>query len=200
MVDIEAYRRDPQVRVRAWQSRRDHPVWTAEPNAAHRALVDLERTGRMRALVTQNIDGLHQRAGSDPDLVVELHGTLSWAACLDCGLRTPMPDVLERVQAGEDDPPCLRCGGLQRSATVAFGQRLDPAVLGRAVAAARDCDVFVAAGTSLQVDPAAGLCGIALRHGARLVVANGSPTSYDPVAHAVVGGDLGEVLPALVGG
>jgi NAD-dependent deacetylase len=199
MFDIDAYRRDPALRVRAWRNRRDHPAWSARPNAAHAALVDLERTGRLRALVTQNIDGLHQRAGSSPELVVELHGTLFWAACLDCGLRTPMDQVLARVDAGEDDPPCPRCGGLQRSATIAFGQALDPVVLGQAVRAAQECDLFVAAGTSLLVDPAAGLCAVALRRGARLVVVNGSPTPYDEAADSVLRGELTQLLPALMG-
>jgi NAD-dependent deacetylase len=196
MLDIGRYRADPELRVRAWQSRRQHPAWTADPNAAHEALAHFERVGRLLALLTQNIDGLHQRAGSSA--VVELHGTLFWAACLDCGLRTPMSEVLQRVDAGEPDPLCLRCGGQQRSATVAFGQSLDPAVLARAVRAAQQCDVFVAAGTSLQVQPAAGLCGVALRHRARLVVVNGSPTPYDGQADAVLRGDLTQVLPSLL--
>ncbi len=198
MFDIDRYRADADLRRRAWLNRRDHPAWTASPNAAHHAFVALERSGRLSALLTQNIDGLHQAAGSSPDLVVELHGTLYFSACLDCGERVPMQDVLARVDAGEPDPSCLVCGGMQRSATVAFGQALDPDVLDRAVAAAQDCDVFLAAGTSLQVNPAAGLCAVALRAGAQLVVANGSATPYDEVAHAVVRGDLTEVLPALL--
>lgn len=198
MFDIDRYRADPDLRRRAWLNRRDHPAWTARPNAAHEAFVALERSGRLRALLTQNIDGLHQAAGNSPDAVVELHGTLYFSACLDCGERVPMVDVLARVDAGESDPPCLACGGVQRSATVAFGQSLDPQVLARAVEAAGDCDVFLAAGTSLQVNPAAGLCRVALGSGARLVVANGSATPYDGVAHAVVRADLTEVLPALL--
>lgn len=198
MFDIDRYRADPDLRRRAWLNRRDHPAWTARPNAAHEAFVALERSGRLRALLTQNIDGLHQAAGNSPDAVVELHGTLYFSACLDCGERVPMVDVLARVDAGESDPPCLACGGVQRSATVAFGQSLDPQVLARAVEAAGDCDVFLAAGTSLQVNPAAGLCRVALGSGARLVVANGSATPYDDVAHAVVRADLTEVLPALL--
>ncbi len=198
MFDIESYRADPDLRRRAWANRRDHPAWTAEPNPAHEAFVRLEQRGRLRALLTQNIDGLHQRAGSDPGKVIELHGTLFFSACLECGHRVPMRDVLARVDAGEADPPCAACGGIQRSATVAFGQSLDPDVLDAAVDAASDCDVFVAAGTSLQVNPAAGLCRVALRSGARLVVANGSPTPYDSHAHAVLRDDLTEVLPALL--
>ena len=184
--------------MRAWQNRRHHPAWDAEPNAVHLALVRLESSGRLRALLTQNIDGLHQRAGSSPARVVELHGTLYWAVCLGCGHRTPMAQVLARVDAGEADPRCLQCGGLQRSATIAFGQSLDPQVLRDAVHAARDCDVFVAACSSLQVYPAAGLCQIAQDAGARLVVANGTPTPYDDTADAVLRGELTETVPALV--
>lgn len=198
MFDIDRYRADPDLRRRAWLNRRDHPAWTARPNEAHAAFVALERSGRLRSLLTQNIDGLHQAAGSSPEAVVELHGTLFDAACLDCGERVPMVSVLDRVDAGEADPPCLVCGGIQRSATIAFGQSLDPAVVEAAVRAAGDCDVFLAAGTSLQVNPAAGLCRVALRGGARLVVANASPTPYDAVAHAVLRDDLTRVLPALL--
>jgi NAD-dependent deacetylase len=198
MFDIDRYRSDPELRRRAWLNRRDHPAWTARPNPAHDAFVRLERSGRLRALLTQNIDGLHQAAGNSPQLVVELHGTLYYSACLDCGERVPMADVLQRVDAGEADPSCLACGGIQRSATVAFGQSLDPDVVDAAVRAATDCDVFLAAGTSLLVNPAAGLCDVAVRAGARLVVANGSATPYDEVAHAVLRDDLTEVLPALL--
>ncbi|HLV57651.1 MAG TPA: Sir2 family NAD-dependent protein deacetylase [Natronosporangium sp.] len=198
LVTIDAYLADPQVRRRAWQARLTHPVWQAEPNAGHRALVDLERSGRLRALVTQNIDGLHQAAGSDPELVLELHGTVHWVRCLSCERRTPMREVLERVRAGEADPPCGDCGGIQKSATVSFGETLDPAVLAAAVRASRDCDLFIAAGTSLSVHPAAGLCEHALVAGARLVILNAQPTPYDPVADAVIRAPLGEVLPRLV--
>jgi NAD-dependent deacetylase len=198
MFDINRYRADPELRRRAWVNRRDHPAWSALPNDAHRAFVALERSGRLRALLTQNIDGLHQAAGNSPETVVELHGTLFDSACLDCGNRVPMVQVLARVDAGDEDPACLECGGIQRSATIAFGQSLDPAVVEAAVRAASDCDVFLAAGTSLQVNPAAGLCQVALRAGARLVVANGSATPYDPLAHAVVRDDLTTVLPALI--
>jgi len=198
MFDIDRYRADPDLRRRAWLNRRDHPAWTAKPNQAHDAFVSLERSGRLRALLTQNIDGLHQRAGNSTDAVVELHGTLYFSVCLDCGQRVAMADVLARVDAGETDPSCLRCGGMQRSATVAFGQSLDPVVVDAAVAAASECDVFLAAGTSLQVNPAAGLCRVALRAGARLVVANGSPTPYDELAHAVVRDELTEALPRLL--
>ncbi|GAA2591492.1 NAD-dependent deacylase [Actinomadura fulvescens] len=198
MSTIGSYLADPQVRRRAWRSRRDHPAWTAEPNAGHAALVALERAGRLRAIVTQNIDGLHQRAGSSAELVIEIHGTMREAECLSCGLRTPMPEVLARVDAGEEDPPCPACGGIQKSATISFGQALKQEVLEAAIAAARSCDLFVAVGTSLTVQPAAGLCLEAVEHGARLVIINAQPTPYDGLADAVLREPIGETLPRLV--
>lgn len=204
LFDLRSYLADPHVRRRAWRSRRDHPAWTAEPNAGHRALVDLERAGRLRALLTQNVDGLHQRAGSSPELVVELHGTLFAVDCLACGRRTPMREELDRVAAGEDDPACRACGGVLKSATISFGQALVPEVLARARDAAQGCDVLLAVGTSLTVQPAAGLCGLAVRAGARLLIVNGEPTPYDEIAvgsgGAVVREPIGRVLPALVTG
>jgi NAD-dependent deacetylase len=198
MFTLDAYLRDPELRARAWQSRLAHPAWTAEPNAAHRALVDLERAGRLHTLVTQNIDGLHQRAGSDPARVVEVHGTLSQVECLGCGARTPMAATLDRVRAGEADPACLDCGGILKSATVSFGQRLDPATVERARVAAVECDTFLAVGTSLTVQPVAALAPLAKRCGATLVVVNATPTPYDDLADAVVREPIGAALPRLV--
>ncbi|MCP9947896.1 SIR2 family NAD-dependent protein deacylase [Actinomadura madurae] len=199
MSTIGAYLADPEVRRRAWRARRDNPVWEAEPNAAHTALAELERAGRLRALITQNIDGLHQRAGSSGEKVIEIHGTMRDAVCLSCGLRTPMPDILARVDAGEDDPPCLECGDIQKSATISFGQALDQHVLDAAIAAARSCDLFLAVGTSLTVQPAAGLCLEAVDRGARLVIINAEETPYDGVADAVLRRPIGETLPRLAG-
>jgi NAD-dependent deacetylase len=159
--------------------------------------VDLERSGWLRAICTQNVDGLQQLAGSDPDLVWELHGTMRWVSCLSCGLRTPMPEVLERVAAGEPDPACLDCGGIQKAATIAFGQSLDPRTLRACSDAVRECGVLIAAGTSLTVHPAAGLCDIAKEAGAKLVVCNAQPTPYDGLADAVLREPLGDVLPSL---
>ncbi|MEV3937550.1 NAD-dependent protein deacylase [Glycomyces sp. NPDC049804] len=194
---IDNYLADPEVRRQAWAARRTSPLWTAEPNAAHRALADFERTGRLRAVVTQNTDGLHQAAGSGR--VIELHGTARDAACLDCGARMPMTEVLPRLEAGEADPPCPECGGILKSATVSFGQQLDGDVLDAAAEAARDADLFAAIGTSLGVYPAAGLCDYAVAHGARLVVVNAEPTPYDDVADAVLREPIGDVLPRLLG-
>ncbi len=200
MSTLQDYVADPEVRRQAWRNRRDHPAWSAQPNAAHRALVDLERSGRLVAIVTQNIDELQQQAGSSADLVVEVHGTMRAVQCLSCGDRTPMPDVLARVDAGEDDPPCLRCGGGLKSATISFGQALVPAVLAAALAAAQDCRLFLAVGSSLSVQPAAGLTEVAHRYGARVVIINAEPTPYDGLADAVLREPIGIVLPRLVHG
>ncbi|HUR75788.1 MAG TPA: NAD-dependent deacylase [Sporichthya sp.] len=198
MFSLDEYVRDPQLRVKAWINRRDHPAWTAQPNPGHLALVELERSGRLRALLTQNIDELHQRAGSDPQRVLELHGTLFGVECLQCNARTSMEDALARVAAGESDPPCRICGGVLKAATISFGQALRADVLDAAVRAAADCDVFLAVGTSLQVQPAAGLCEVAVSRGGRLVIVNADPTPYDGLAAAVVRGEISNVLPALL--
>ena len=196
LVNIEDYLRDPHVRVQAWQERMRHPAWTAQPNEGHRALVELERRGRLLALMTQNIDGLHQAAGSER--VLELHGTIHHAKCLSCDRRTPMQQQLVRVRAGEPDPACTACGGIQKSATVAFGEQLDALVLETALVASRACDLFLAIGTSLSVQPAALLAAEAQRRGARLVIVNQGETPLDGRADAVLRDPIGEVLPRLV--
>ncbi|MFI6503468.1 SIR2 family NAD-dependent protein deacylase [Nonomuraea typhae] len=195
---IDNYMADADVRRRSWIGRRDHAAWAARPNAGHAALVELERAGLLRALVTQNIDELHQRAGSSPGKVIELHGTLFHVVCMSCGQRTPMREVLDRVAAGEEDPPCPDCGGIQKADTISFGQSLRPLVLHAALQAARSCDLFLAVGTSLTVQPAAGLCGEAIDAGARLIVMNAQPTPYDDYAGEVVREPIGQALPALV--
>jgi NAD-dependent deacetylase len=194
-VDLDRYRSDPAVRRESWRRRAAHPALAAEPNAAHRAIAALHEQGRLRALLTQNIDGLHQRAGV-PD-VLELHGSIRETECLSCGERAPMHEALARVRAGEADPHCPHCGGLLKSGTVFFGQSLDATVLERAVAATRDCDLFLAVGTSLSVQPVASLTGRAAAHGVPVVIVNASPTPYDDLAAAVVREPIGDVLPRL---
>lgn len=195
---LDNYLADPEVRQVAWRNRLEHPAWQAQPNAGHHALVALERSGRLRAIVTQNIDGLHQRAGNDPDLVIEIHGTLYAVECLGCGRRTPMRANLDRVESGEPDPGCLDCGGVQKAATISFGQALQPAVLRAAELAARECDLLLVVGTTLQVHPAAGLVQVALASGARLVIVNNDPTPYDGFASALLRESIGAILPRLV--
>ena len=197
-VDFDLYRRDADVRRESWRRRAAHPALTASPNAAHRAVAGLHEQGRLRALLTQNIDGLHQRAGVPDELVVEVHGSIRDTECLDCGERRPMSEALARVHAGEADPECGDCGGMLKSGTVFFGQPLDATVLRRAVHAARDCDLFLAVGTSLSVQPVASLTGLAASNGAPVVIVNASPTPYDELAAAVIREPIGTVLPQLL--
>jgi NAD-dependent deacetylase len=199
LANLDAYLGDPDVRRQAWQRRLGSGVWDAQPNAGHRALVDLERSGRLHTLITQNIDGLHHAAGSDPDKVVEVHGNVRRYVCLSCGAGGPMEDALERVRAGEDDPACLRCAGILKSATISFGQNLVAEDLERAFSAAADCDVFLAVGSTLSVYPVADTVPTALRAGAALIIVNGEATSYDPLAEVVVQARIGDVLPTIVG-
>jgi len=197
MSNIHYYMSDPDVRKLSWQSRLNSPAWQAQPNDGHHALVALERAGRLQALVTQNIDGLHQRAGSSPEMVIEVHGTMREVTCMACGWRGLMQPVLDRVRNGEADPPCERCGGILKSATISFGQPLVPKVIERASRAAERCDLLLAVGSSLQVFPAAGLVPLAKETGAGLVIVNAEPTPFDEMADAVLRDPIGRVLPAI---
>ncbi len=195
--NIHYYMSDPEVRRLAWQQRLVHPAWQATPNAGHRALADLERADRLHALITQNIDGLHQLAGNSPEKVVEVHGTVHECVCMDCGVRNPMAIVLDRVRAGEEDPPCRDCSGILKSATISFGQPLVPEVIDRAMNAAREAEVFLAIGSTLQVYPVAGAVPLAKSAGARLVILNAEPTGFDTDADVVIRERIGDVLPSL---
>ena len=177
MFDINVYLRDPEVRRQAWANRRANPAWTAQPNRGHHALAALQARGRLAGLLTQNIDGLHQRAGSSG--VLELHGTIWQVVCMSCGGRWPTPEVLARE---EDDPACVLCGGILKTATISFGQALDADVIDAAVEAARTSDLMVAIGTSLVVNPVAGLAGLA----GSLAIVNAEPTPYDDDADVIV--------------
>jgi len=195
---LQNYLAEPEVRKAAWQGRLASPAWTARPNAGHLALVALERRGKLRALVTQNIDGLHQRAGNSPERVIEVHGTLHEVTCWGCGWRGPMQPTLDRVRAGEADPSCERCGGILKSATISFGQALDPEVIAGAMRSAEEADLLLAVGTSLQVYPVAGMVPLAKEAGARVVIVNAQPTPYDDIADAVLREPIGAVLPRVV--
>ncbi|MCQ4206238.1 MULTISPECIES: SIR2 family NAD-dependent protein deacylase [Streptomyces] len=199
LVTYEYYMNDPEIRRRAWQVRRRAHTLTAEPNAAHRAIADLSASGVAVRVLTQNVDGLHQLAGLPARKVLELHGSARRFVCTACGEHGAMEAALARVEAGEDDPGCLLCGGILKSTTVMFGERLDPMVLAEAVSITKACEVFLAVGSSLQVQPAAGLAGLAAEHGARLVVVNAEPTPYDDVADEVVREPIGTALPRLLG-
>jgi NAD-dependent deacetylase len=198
LATYQSYVGDAAVRRRSWQARRDHPAFRAEPNAAHTALAELARSAVGTSVITQNIDGLHQKAGTPPEQVIELHGTMFGVVCVSCGARSPMTEALARVDAGEPDPDCRGCGGILKSATVMFGQPLDPAVFARAEYAATHCDVFLAVGSTLTVEPAASLCGLAVGAGAALVIVNRDATPYDGLAAEVVREPIGTAIPRIV--
>ena len=197
--NIHYYMADHEVRKAAWQSRLEHPAWTAKPNAGHLALAALEKRGKLHALITQNIDELHQMAGNSPEKVIEVHGTVRKVVCMDCGMTAPMQNALDRVRAGEDDPACRDCGGILKSATISFGQALVPEVIERALRCAGEADLFLAIGTTLQVYPVAGAVEIASSAGARIVILNAQETPFDGIADAVIREPIGAVLPQLVG-
>jgi len=197
MSDIRYYRSDPEVRRLSWQSRLAHPAWTAAPNSGHRALVALEKRGKLRALITQNIDGLHQRAGNSPGLVIEVHGNLHKAICLSCGWRGAMQAVLDRVRNGEEDPSCATCGGILKSDTISFGQSLVPEVIERAMSSAAEADCLIAVGTSLQVYPVAGAGAAAKAAGATIIIVNAQPTPFDDIADVRLSQPISEVLPVM---
>jgi len=196
--NLDNYLNDPELRRQSWENRLSSPAWAAKPNPGHLALVELERQGRLRAVVTQNVDGLHRRAGHDPDLVHEVHGTMWRVQCWSCRAEGPIEPALDRVRAGDPDPSCERCGGILKSATISFGQSLDPDVLAGAEEAAANCDLLLAVGSTLSVYPAAGLVPLAYRNGSTVVIVNAQPTPFDDLAGAVVRGSISEVLPALV--
>jgi NAD-dependent deacetylase len=199
--NIDDYLCDPELRIRSWKARRDNPAWQAEPNEGHLALAELERHRSLRIL-TQNVDRLHHKAGSTPRKVFELHGNMFEAVCTRpeprCGWTGTMREVLTRVEAGEPDPPCERCGAILKPATVMFGQVLDEEVLAMSAAVARSSAVFLAIGSSLRVQPAAALCELAATHGADLVIVNNEPTPYDALATEVIRDPISEALPKIV--
>lgn len=198
MASIEHYLGDPAVRRAAWQNRLHSPAWQAKPNAGHFAVAQLERLGKLEALITQNVDGLHQAAGNSAEKVIEIHGTIHEVSCLKCGDRAPMERALERVRAGEEDPPCRSCGGILKSATISFGQSLIAEDLARSQRVAEDCDLLLAVGSTLGVYPAAGAVPIAQQAGARIVILNAEPTELDHLADVLLRGSISQILPQLV--
>jgi NAD-dependent deacetylase len=197
---LQHYLADPEIRRVAWQNRLATPAWTAEPNTGHQAIVDIEAQGRLHAVITQNIDGLHQKAGNDPEKVIEVHGTVWFTRCWECEDRRPMEQALERVRAGDPDPACLECGGIVKSDTISFGQALVPEVIDQALRASDECDLLLAVGSTLSVFPAANCVPRAKAAGARVVIVNGAETSMDRYADDLLVGSIGEILPALVTG
>jgi len=196
--NIHYYMADPEVRKAAWKARMDHAAWNAKPNPGHLALAALEKRGKLHALITQNIDELHQIAGNSAGKVIEVHGTMRKVVCMSCGMTAQMQKALDRVRAGEADPPCRDCGGILKSATISFGQALVPEVIDAAMRAAAEADLFLSVGTSLQVYPVAGVVPLARGAGAKIVIVNAEATPFDDIADAVFRESISRVLPELL--
>ena len=193
---IDRFLASPESRKRYWLRTTEfyRDISKAAPNAAHYAVAELERLGRLGAVVTQNVDGLHQAAGSSAGKVIELHGTHRFVACLSCGHSHPRAAFQRRVSPQGDAPDCERCGGLMKPATISFGQTLKPETLERAAEETRACDLFLVVGTSLVVYPAAGFPLLAVQHGAPLAIVNLQETPHDAHAAVIVRGSAGETL------
>lgn len=196
---IQNYVRDPEHRKERWRMAVDRKSFMrtdVKPNTGHVALARLEQLGCIRGVITQNIDGLHFEAGNEH--VLELHGTSKRVACLSCNESWPAPDVLKRVEEGEDDPACTSCGGILKSATISFGQQLPVDVLQEAHQWSVQADVYLVVGSSLVVTPAADLPGVAKQRGAKLGIINREPTERDFYFDVAILGDAGPTLTELV--
>ena len=191
----QAFLTDPELRGSYWKSRYEHPIWRAKPNAGHLAVADLANSGIDTTVVTQNTDGLHQQAGTPADRVIELHGTMHEVICVECGHRSPTANAIARIGAGEAVPQCLRCGGILKTASTMFGQTMSPEVFARAEQAVTTCDLVLAVGTTLTVEPAGSLCASAVGAGATLVIVNRDRTPYDGIATEIIRDPLSEALP-----
>ena len=198
--NIQNFINDKEVRKASWRSRLESRSWSAVPNSGHEALVQLERNKKLALLSTQNVDGLHHQAGSNPEKVVEIHGTLREVTCLSCDYRDDMKVALDRIRSGEEDLDCPNCGGILKSATISFGQSLVSEDLIRAEVAAQNCDLFIAIGTTLGVYPIAAVVPAAKRVGAKIVVVNGEPTEMDHLADLAIRGSISKVMPLVVNG
>jgi NAD-dependent deacetylase len=196
---LSDFRQNPDTRRQYWAERRERyaALRDTQPNAGHLALARLQSSGRLSYVITQNIDGLHQKAGSNPDRTIELHGSAHQVCCLDCGASWPADQIQTRLEL-EPLPSCEICGGMIRAATVLFGQALPEDALRRAFAVARTSDLVLVVGSSLVVQPAARLPQIAVANGAQLAIINNEPTPLDSLADIVVRASAGAVLSALV--
>ncbi len=195
-IPFDAFINSAEARREAWRRKftMDDLNRGAQPAAGHKALVDLHAAGKLAAVITQNIDGLHQAAGLPAEDVIEIHGNGTYATCLDCSLRHELPDIRSHFESHGHAPACRDCGGLVKSATISFGQRMPASAMARAAALASACDLFLVAGSSLVVYPAAELPVLARQHGARLIIVNREPTPLDPVADLVFRGEIGPLF------
>lgn len=188
----------PESRRLTWERFRLSGILDANPNPAHYALTELHRLGKLQCLITQNIDGLHQKAGTPEERIIEIHGTYHWVKCLSCGQRYPSKEILRRLEAGVEIPECDRCGGLLKTAAISFGQPMPEREVTQAQRWSRMADLFIVVGSSLVVYPAAELPLIAVQSGAKLAIINMTRTPMDRFAEVVILGKAGEILPRVV--
>ena len=188
-------------RIEYW--RQKSLIWPemrkAQPNAGHLAFAELERRGKLIAMITQNVDGLHQRAGNSSEKIIELHGTTVEVECLTCRAIISMDEAIARIDAGDPAPECEKCGGWLKPATISFGQAMPVIAMRKTEAACYNCEVFIAVGSSLIVHPAASLPALAKENGAKLIIINRTPTPLDQIADLVVNEEIGVELPKLIG-
>ena len=194
---FDKYVNRAETRRRSWVMRKQSGLFEAKPNAAHRALVDLWEAGILLGVVTQNIDGLHQAAGLPEEAVIELHGNVQNVECLECDASWPTPEVIARVDAGEEDPHCPDCGGIIKVSVVSFGQTMPVMEVQRASQLALACDAVLAVGSTLSVYPAAYVPIEAKQSGAAFVIVNQGPTDQDHLADVIVEAAAGEALPTM---
>lgn len=185
---------DPEARKKAWGLYRELWKSQAKPNPAHYAVAELEKLGKLDCVITQNIDYLHQQAGNSEDKVIELHGTMRWVICLNCGKRYPFEEIEKRLDQGEETPECDECHGILKTATISFGQAMPVRETREAEYRSQNCDLFIAIGSSLVVYPAAYMPMYAAEAGIKLVIINFTPTPVDHQATLVIHGKAGEVM------
>ncbi|HSJ26575.1 MAG TPA: Sir2 family NAD-dependent protein deacetylase [Acidimicrobiia bacterium] len=201
---IDRFVRDRDVRIRSWRMHQRGDLWgdraALAPNAAHRALSELWHRGRLTGVVTQNIDGLHQAAGTPEEAVAELHGNVRKSLCLGCGATWPTEEVLGWVDAGMEDPHCPRCGGIVKTTTVMFGELLPEAEMAKATVMAEDADAVLVVGSTLGVYPAAHLPLSVVARGGSMVIVNLGPTDHDSLARVKLDAPAGATLTAIADG
>jgi len=190
-----------EMRRESWRRKfaTDETMVKAEPNAGHRALARLVEQGKMTAIITQNIDGLHQRSGVPASKIIELHGNTTYATCLDCGQRHELAPIRKAFESKGTLPLCEKCDGIVKTATISFGQAMPEIQMARAQDETENCDLFIVLGSSLVVYPAAGFPQIARRRGAKLVILNRDPTDQDDDADLVLHGEIGPTMSRVVG-
>lgn len=200
-IDFADFLASEQARRETWRRRfaMEETFRAAAPNRGHRAVAELVRRGKAAAVITQNIDGLHQAAGVPAERVVELHGNTTWAHCLDCARRYELADLRRAFERDATAPVCADCGGFVKTATISFGQAMPERAMRRAETETIACDLFIVAGSSLVVYPAAGFPELAKRYGAALVIVNREPTPLDGIADLVLHRAIGETLGGAVG-